>query len=136
MLKQLQNPLALVARVLMALLFVPEGISKIVDFAGTAAYIASAGLPLPALGVVIAIAVEVGGSLVLLVGYQARWVALTMAIFTFAAGFFFHKFWAVPADQAALEHIMFFKDFAIAGGLLLMAAFGAGDWSLDAKRQD
>src|SRR5665647_810954 len=104
-----QNPLALVARVLMALLFLPEGIGKISGFSGTAGYIAAAGLPLPELGVALAIVVEVGGSLALLVGFQARWVALIMAIFTVATGFFFHKFWAVRLDQAMLERIMFFK---------------------------
>ena len=134
MLKQFQNPLALAARVLMALLFLPEGIDKIREFSGTAGYIAAAGLPLPELGVALAIVVEVGGSLGLIVGFQARWVALVMAMFTVATGFFFHKFWAVPIDQAMLEHIMFFKDMAIAGGLLMMVAFGAGSWSVDAKR--
>jgi putative oxidoreductase len=134
MLKQFQNPLALAARVLMALLFLPEGINKINGFSGTAGYIAAAGLPLPELGVALAVVVEVGGSLSLLVGFQARWVALIMAIFTVATGFFFHQFWAVPLDQAMLEHIMFFKDMAIAGGLLMIVAFGAGSWSVDAKR--
>ena len=133
MLKQFQNPLALAARVLMALLFLPEGIDKIREFSGTAGYIAAAGLPLPELGVALAIVVEVGGSLALLVGFHARWVALAMAMFAVATGFFFHKFWAVPTDQAMLQHIMFFKNMAIAGGLLMMVAFGPGSWSFDAK---
>src|ERR1035437_607446 len=133
MLKQFQDPLALAARMLMALLFLPEGIDKIREFSGTAGYIAAAGLPLPELGVALAIVVEVGGSLVLLVGFQARWGALGMAMVTVALGFFFHKFWAVPLDQAMLEHIMFFKDMAIAGGLLMIVAFGPGSWSFDAK---
>jgi putative oxidoreductase len=132
--KQFQAPLALAARLLMALLFLPEGIAKISGFSGTAAYIASAGLPLPELGVVIAIVVEIGGSLALLAGFQATWAALVMAIFTLATGFFFHPFWTVATDRAMLEHIMFFKDLAIAGGLLMMAAFGAGAWSMDARR--
>ncbi len=132
MLKQFQNPLALAARMLMALLFLPEGISKMSGYSGTAAYIAATGLPLPALGVALAIVVEVGGSLALLVGFQARWVALLMALFTVATGFFFHKFWSVPTDQAMLQHIMFFKNMAITGGLLLLVAFGPGSWSFDA----
>src|ERR1035437_125373 len=133
MLKQFQNPLALAARMLIALLFLPEGISKISGFSGTAGYIALAGLPLPELGAALAIVVEVGGSLGLLVGFQARRVALLMALFTVATGFFFHKFWAAPTDQAMLQHIMFFKNMAIAGGLLMMVAFGPGSWSFDAK---
>jgi len=129
----LQNSLALASRLLFVSLFLPEGIGKISGFSGIVDYIASAGLPFPAMGAVIAIAVEVGGSLALLAGLQTRWVASTMAIFTFAAAIFFHKFWAVPMDEAMVEHIMFFKDLSIAGGLLLLVAFGAGQWSLDAR---
>ena len=133
MLTQFQNPLALAARMLIALLFLPEGISKISGFSGTAGYIALAGLPLPELGAALAVVVEVGGSLALLVGFQARWVALVMALFTLATGFLFHKFWAVPPDQAMLQHIMFFKNMAITGGFLMLVAFGPGSWSFDAK---
>lgn len=133
MLTQFQNPLALAARMLIALLFLPEGISKFSGFSGTASYIAAAGLPLPELGVAMAIVVEVAGSLALLAGFQTRWVALAMALFTVATGFFFHQFWAAPPDQAGLQHIMFFKNMAIAGGLLMLVSFGPGAWSLDAK---
>lgn len=133
MLTTFKNPLALAARILMALLFLPEGINKIGGFSGTALYIGASGLPLPELGAAIAIVVEVGGSLALLVGFQTRWVALAMAAFTLATGYFFHKFWAVPTDQAMLEHIMFFKNMAVAGGLLMMVAFGPGSWSFDGK---
>jgi putative oxidoreductase len=128
-----QNALALTARFLMALLFLPEGISKIGDFAGITSYIGSAALPLPALAAVIAIVVEVVGSAALLAGLQTRWVALVMCVFTLATAFFFHRFWTVSADQVTLQHIMFFKNLAIAGGLLMLAAFGAGVWSMDAR---
>jgi len=129
-----QNAFALAARILLALLFLPEGVGKIVGFSGTVGYIDSAGLPFPVLGATIAIAVEVGGSMALLVGFKIRWVALIMALFTVATGLFFHKFWAAPADQVMVQHIMFFKNLAIAGGFLMLTAFGAGSWSIDAKR--
>ena len=129
----LQNSLALASRILFVSLFLPEGIGKISGFGGIVDYIASAGLPFPAMGAVIAITVEVGGSLLLLAGLQTRWAAASMAIFTFAAAVFFHKFWAVPVEDSMVEHIMFFKDLSIAGGLLLLVAFGAGQWSLDAR---
>ncbi len=134
MFSNLQNPLALAARILMALLFLPAGISKIAGFAGTAGYIASVGLPFPALGAALAIAVEVGGGLALIAGFQIRWAALVMAIFTLVAGLFFHKFWAAAPDQAMIQQIMFFKNVAITGGLLMLTAFGAGAWSVDARR--
>lgn len=129
-----QNPLALVGRLLLALLFLPAGISKIAGFAGTAGYIASKGLPLPALGVIIAILVEVAGSLALIAGFRIRMAALALAGFTLVATFVFHNFWGVPADQAMVQQLMFYKNIAVVGGLLLLAAHGAGAWSMDAKR--
>ena len=129
-----QNVFALLARVLLAALFLPAGISKIAGFAGTAAYIASVGLPLSELGAVIAVVVEVGGGLALLAGYQTRLVALLMAIFTVVAGVFFHAFWTAAPEQLMVQQIMFMKNIAIAGGLLALTAFGAGALSLDARR--
>ncbi len=134
MLTNFQNPLALAARMLVALLFLPEGVSKIGDFASITSYIGSAAVPFPALAAVIAIVVEVVGSVALLAGLQTRWVALIMCAFTLATALFFHRFWTVPSDQVTLQQIMFFKNLAIAGGLLMLAAFGAGAWSMDAKR--
>lgn len=135
MLTNLQNPLALAARLLMALLFLPEGISKIGGFSGIVSYIASAGLPFPPMGAFIAIVVEVCGSLALLLGFQTRWAALIMSVFTLATALFFHKFWGSPVDQVMVQHVMFFKNLAIAGGLLMLTAFGGGAWSIDAKRR-
>ena len=133
MFEKLQSPLALAARVLMALLFVPAGFSKIAGFAGTAGYIASVGLPFPQLGAVIAIVVELGLGLALLVGFKTRISALVIAIFTVVAGFSFHAFWSMPAEQVMINQIMFMKNIAIAGGLLALVAFGPGALSVDAK---
>ncbi len=131
----LQNPLALVGRLLLALLFLPAGISKIGGFAGTAGYIASKGLPLPELGAVIAIVVEIVGALALIAGFGTRLAALVLAVFTLVATFIFHNYWGVPADQAFVQQLMFYKNIAVVGGLLVLAAHGAGAWSVDAKRQ-
>lgn len=133
MFEKLQSPLALAARVLMALLFVPAGFGKIAGFAGTAGYIGSVGLPFPELGAAIAIVVELGLGLALLVGFQTRIAALVIAVFTVAAGVFFHAYWSMPADMVGMNQIMFMKNVAIAGGLLALTAFGGGAWSLDAK---
>ncbi|WP_372659129.1 DoxX family protein [Hydrogenophaga sp.] len=131
----LQNPFALVARLLLAALFLPAGLSKITGFAGTVGYIASVGLPLPTLGAAIAIAVEVLGGLALIVGLQTRWAALALALFTLGASVFFHNFWAVPAEQQFMQQLLFMKNVGVAGGLLALAAFGAGAFSLDARRK-
>ncbi len=128
-----QNLLALAGRILLAALFVPAGFGKIGGFAGTVGYISSVGLPLPQLGAVIAIVVEFGLGLALLLGWRARLSALVMAVFTLAAGVFFHNYWAAPADQVMMQQINFFKNIGIAGGLLFIVAFGAGGYSLDAR---
>ena len=123
----------LVGRVLLGVLFLPAGLMKLMGFAGTAGYIASAGLPLPEVGAAIAIVVEIGGGAALLAGFHARLAAQVLALFTLVATVCFHNFWAVPADQAFVQQLMFFKNIAVIGGLLMLAAHGAGAWSLDAK---
>lgn len=134
MFDKFQNPLALAARILLAALFLPAGISKIAGFAGTVGYISSVGLPLPAVGAVLAILAEAGGGLALLLGFQTRLAALALAIFSVVAGIFFHAYWSMPAEQVMINQIMFMKNIAIAGGLLALVAFGPGKLSLDAKR--
>ena len=128
-----QNAYALVGRLLLALLFVPAGLSKIGGFDGTVGYIASKGLPLPSLGAVIAILVEVGLGLALAFGFKARASALVLAIFSVVSGIIFHNFWAMEAAQVMANQIMFMKNLAIAGGLLGVVAWGAGALSLDHK---
>lgn len=128
MLNSLQNPLSLLGRILIALLFVPAGFSKIGGFTGTAGYIASKGVPLPEVAAAIAIAVELGLGLLLLIGLQTRWAALGIAVFTAVITFIFHAFWADPAQSQA-----FFKNIAVIGGLLTIAAWGGGAWSVDGK---
>jgi len=128
-----QDTLALIGRVLIALLFIPAGFGKLTGFAGAAGYIASAGLPLPQLGAAIAIVVELGLGIMLLVGFKSRLAAIVIAVFTVAAAIFFHNYWAMPADKAYVNQLMFFKNLAIAGGLLLIAASGPGRFSIDKR---
>ncbi len=124
-----QDTLALVGRILIAALFIPAGFGKLMGFAGTVGYITKvAGLPLPEVAAAIAIAVELGLGIALLVGFKTRWTALIMAIFTVATGLFFHKFWI-----DATQNTQFFKNLAIAGGMLAFAAFGPGRFSIDKK---
>lgn len=130
----LQNPFSLLARLLMVALFLPAGLSKIAGFEGTVGYIASVGLPMASLGAVLAIAVEVLAPLALLVGWRTRWAALVLAVFTLVASVFFHNFWAMPAEQQFMQQLMFMKNIGVVGGLLALAAFGAGAWSLDERR--
>jgi putative oxidoreductase len=122
---------ALIGRILIAIMYVPAGYSKIGNFAGTSGYIASKGLPLPDVGAAIAIVVELVGGLMLLAGWKTRWTALALAVFTLGATFFFHNFWAYPADQQMMQTLLFNKNIAIVGGLLFAYAFGPGRYSVD-----
>jgi putative oxidoreductase len=117
-----------IGRLLIAAVFILSGLSKIAAPTVTQGYIASVGLPAPLLGYVIAIVVEVGGGVLLLVGYQARIVSLVVAAFTLATALFFHNNFA---DQNQMIH--FLKNIAMIGGLLQITAFGGGSFSIDAR---
>ncbi len=131
-----QNTLALLGRVLIAVLFLPFAWDKITNFSGTVQYIVSAGgVPLPEVAAAIGLLAELVLPLLLLVGYQARWAALLLAIYVLILTPIFHHFWSVPAAQAYVQKLNFFKNCGIAGGLLAMAAFGAGAFSIDAGRK-
>lgn len=129
------NAIPLIARVLMCPLFLASGYGKATRFDATVAYITSAGMPLPTVAAVVAIVVEILGPLCLIFGFKARIAAWVMALYTVAAAFYFHKFWAVPPEQYMGQFNNFFKNVAIAGGLLYIAAFGAGPYSVDERRE-
>ena len=130
----LQDTFALIGRILIAYLFVPSGWGKLMHFAGVVASIQSKGVPLPEVCAAIAVAVELGLGLLVLVGFQARWAALGMAIFTLVISPVYHDFWNSPAAQEAAQKLNFNKNMAIAGGLLAFAAWGAGRFSVDGRR--
>ncbi|MER8844499.1 DoxX family protein [Mesorhizobium australicum] len=123
------NLFAAVGRLLLAILFILSGLGKLAAPEAMQGYIASVGLPLPMLSYLLAIVVEVCGGLLLLVGYQTRIASLALGAFTLVAAVFFHGNFA---DQNQMIH--FLKSIAIIGGLLQVAAFGAGGLSLDARR--
>lgn len=128
-----QSLALLIGRILLAGIFVISGYSKIGNFAGTVSYIASKGLPLPEAGAVLAIAVELGAGVLLILGLKTRWAAIAMAAFTLGATYYFHAFWAMPEAQKAMQSLMFQKNLAIVGGLLALAVAGAGAFSIDRR---
>lgn len=125
----LNRYLPALGRLLIAAIFLISGLSKITSPGATQAYIASAGLPAPLIAYIIAVIVEVGGGILLVIGYQTRLAALALAVFTLAAAFGFHS---KLGDMNQFIH--FFKNIAMAGGLLQVVAFGAGALSVDAWR--
>lgn len=126
---------ALLGRFLLALMFVLAGYSKIGGFDGIAGYIGSKGLPLPQLVAAGTIVLELVAGLALMAGYRARWAAGALAVFTVLATLVFHAFWEAPAEQQRIEYLLFIKNVAVVGGLLMVVALGAGCWSLDARRR-
>lgn len=129
-----QNTAALAGRLLLAALFLPAGIGKLTGFQGTVGYITSVGLPLPTIAAAFALVLEIAGGIALIAGAGTRIAALALAFFTLVASFFFHAYWSAPADQQFVQQLLFFKNIAVAGGLLTLAAWGAGAWSVDARR--
>jgi putative oxidoreductase len=124
------NYLAFIGRILIGLPFAMSGLGKLAAYGPTTQMIAAVGLPFPPLAFVVAVAVELGGGLLLVLGYQVRPVALALAAFSLATAVSFHGNFA---DQNQMIH--FLKNVMIAGGLLQIAAFGAGAISIEQWRR-
>jgi len=125
-----------VGRILIALIFLLSGFGKLTGFAGTAGYMASK-MPMSGtlidLLLVITIIVELGGGIALVLGFKARLAALMLFLWLIPVTLIFHDFWAAPADQAMVQQIMFLKNLAIMGGMLMILANGPGPLSVDKK---
>ena len=126
------QPLALlIGRVLLALIFILSGFGKITAFSGTAAYMSSKGIPMAEVLLVPTIIIELGGGLLLAVGYKTRWAALAIFIFIIPTTLIFHAFWGLEPDQMRMQMIQFQKNLAIMGGMLYVAIHGPGPWSIE-----
>ena len=130
----MHSVIPLFGRVLLAAMFLLSGAGKPVGFYGLSGFIASVGLPVPHLLALGAMAVDMIGGIMLLLGWKTRWAAAALLIFTGVTALLFHDFWSAPPDQASDQMIEFMKNITIMGGLLYVIAFGAGEMSLDAKR--
>ena len=130
----LKASLAVAGRVLLALMFVLSGYSKLTGIEGTAGFIASAGLPAATTLAVLVGLFEVVAGIALAVGFKTRWAALGLAGFTLVASLIFHAWWSAPADQQFVQQLMFMKNLAVAGGMLFVASLGAGALSVDTRR--
>jgi len=120
--------LVLLGRIGLAWIFIDSGWGKIAAYAGTQQYMESAGVPGMLLPLVIAI--ELGGGILILFGAFTRWTALVLAVFSIAAGVLFH----LPHFSDPVQAIHFWKNIAMAGGFFVLAAHGAGRYSIDARR--
>jgi putative oxidoreductase len=127
-----QNSIVLLAgRVMLAAVFVVFGIRKLMAVSGTAGYFAKIGLPMPEILVWLVILVELGGGLLLIIGWKTRLAAWIVAAFTIGATVVAHRFWEFDGAQYVPQLTNFMKNIAIAGGLLMVAACGPGRISVD-----
>jgi len=127
------NPiLPLVGRILIGLIFLVAGIRKVMGFAGAVAYLTKLGFPAAEWMAVIAIIIEIGGSILLIVGWRTRWAAWLLALFVVIAAFAAHRFWEI-SDPGQFNNQLnhFLKNLSIVGGLLYVATFGPGSASVD-----
>lgn len=124
----------LIGRILLCLIFLVSGISKIFNFGPTASHMGNVGLPMPEILLVVTIVIEVIGGLMILLGWGVRWAGLIIFLWLIPTTFLFHAFWDVPADRMRMEMNAFMKNIAIMGGMLYLWAFGSGPFSLDNSR--
>lgn len=122
--------LPFVGRLMIGLPFAMSGLSKLGAYSATTGMIGAVGLPFPPLAFTVAVAIELGGGLLLVAGYRVRYVAAALALFSLATAMSFHSNFA---DQNQMIH--FLKNVMMAGGLLQIAAFGAGVLSIDNRRK-
>jgi putative oxidoreductase len=127
----IENTANLIGRFLIASLFLPAGATKLIGFDGTVSYFSSLSLPMPSLMAIIVIAIEIVGGIALIVGYKVKWSAIVLALFTLGASLVGHAYWAAPADQVFITKLLFYKNIAIAGGLLILGSMGGGRLSID-----
>ena len=130
----LQNPIALVGRILLGVFFVMSGFEKVTGFSGTVGYIQAAGVPLATVVAALTILVELGGGLMIIFGIGARWAGLALAGFSLVAALLFHAYWSSPPEQYYAQYLNFWKNVTIAGGMLMLAAFGPGALSIEGRR--
>ena len=122
----MNNVIELVGRIFLGTIFLVAGVNKIGGYDGTAGYMDSMGVPGSLLPLVIIL--EIVGGLMVITGFKVKWAGYALAGFTLVAGFIFHSNFA---DQ--MQSILFMKNLSITGGMLLLATYGAGNWSLDKK---
>lgn len=122
-----------VGRLLLALIFIMSGFSKLTGWPGVVGAVEAKGLPIPMLFGAGAILLELGGGLMVAIGYKARIGAAALILFTIMTMIFFHNFWAFEGADYQMQMINFMKNLAITGGLFLILAYGAGPMSVDGE---
>ena len=125
-----RDELILLARILMMVLFVMSGWGKLTGFQGTVGYMASTGAPMPMVAAAVAVVMEFGVGIALLIGLWTRPLALLMALFVLGTSFIAHSYWDMQGAMEAANKIQFYKNLSIMGGLFMLAAAGPGRYAV------
>ncbi|MDE1179957.1 DoxX family protein [Paraburkholderia sp.] len=128
-----KDQLVLVARLLLVVLFVIFGWSKLTGFSGTVAYMASTGAPVPTLSAIIAVVMEFAVGIAIGVGFYTRPLALLLALYTLGTAIIGHHYWNMTGMEQYANMINFYKNVSIMGGLLLLVVTGPGKYSIDKR---
>lgn len=130
---KVRDEIILLARILLVLLFLISGWSKLLDYAGTVQHMAQAGAPFPPLAALIAIVVELFFAIAIVLGFATRSLALILALYTLGTALIGHKFWTMTGAARTGNEIIFFKNVSIIGGFLLLYLIGPGQYSIDVR---
>ncbi|MET3447577.1 hypothetical protein C0Q88_17705 [Ralstonia pickettii] len=125
-----RDELILLARILLMVLFVMSGWGKLTGFQGTVGYMTSTGAPMPMVAAAVAVVMEFGVGIALLIGLWTRPLALLMALFVLGTSFIAHSYWDMQGAMEAANKIQFYKNLSIMGGLFLLAAAGPGRYAV------
>jgi putative oxidoreductase len=130
---KVSNEVILLARILLVVLFVLFGWSKLTDFPGTVGYMASQGLPMPTLAAAVVVLMEFFVGLAIVLGFCTRPLALLLALYTLGTALIGHHYWTMEGADRMANMINFYKNISIIGGLLLLCVTGPGKYSIDRR---
>ncbi|HET7440180.1 MAG TPA: DoxX family protein [Terriglobales bacterium] len=126
---------SLMARLLIVYIFATSGLGKILGWSGNVQYMSRHHLPMIPVLLGAALLIEVGGSLCLITGFQARAAAFVMFVYLLFVTLLLHNYWAHSGDVAGMQETHFRKNLAIMGGLLMITARGPGKWAIGERER-
>jgi putative oxidoreductase len=130
---RIRDELILIARFLLALLFLIFGWEKLGDYSGTVAYMTQSGAPLPMIAALVAIMVEFVSSIAIILGIWTRPLAVMLTLYSLATAYIGHPYWSMEGIDRSANMINFYKNFSIIGGFMLLYVTGPGKYSVDEK---
>lgn len=133
--EQIKDEIILIARFLLALLFLIFGWGKLGDYSGTITYMTQSGAPLPVISALTAIGVEFFVSLAIILGIWTRPLAVGLALYCLVTAYIGHPYWGMEGIERSANMINFYKNFSIIGGFMLLYVTGPGKYSFDARRR-